>query len=67
MIEIRTNFKDWHEVDRETAKKYAKDLLHMITAIPSKEIIPYIEQNKIRGITVKELLTEHKNIDKCNL
>ena len=58
MIEIRTMFKDWHEVDRETAKLYVRELLHMITAIPSEEVIPYIEHNKLKGITVKELLDE---------
>lgn len=55
-IEIKSSFKDWHEVDKETAKQYVLHLMHHITNIPSKEKEEYIEQNKIRGITVKELL-----------
>ena len=56
MIEIRSFFTDWHEVDEKTAKQYVRTLLKGITALSMKERIKYIEENRLRGITIKELL-----------
>lgn len=57
-IEIKSLFTDWHEVSREQAKDYVKFLLGNITTKKNKELIQYIESQKLRGITIKELFKE---------
>ena len=57
-IEIKSIYTDWHEVSREQAKDYVKFLLSNITTKKNKELVQYIESNKLRGITVKELFEE---------
>lgn len=57
-IEIKSLFTDWHEVSREQAKDYVKFLLSNITTKKNKELVQYIESNKLRGITIKELFEE---------
>lgn len=58
MIEIKSLFTDWHEVDEKTAKQYIRALIKGITIMTKDQKIKYIEANRLRGITVKELLEE---------
>lgn len=60
MIEIKGLFYGWKEVDKETAKKFVEGLLNGITTMALDEKIKYIENNRLRGITVKELLEGEK-------
>lgn len=60
MIEIKSLFYGWKEVDKETAKNFTKGLLNGITTMALDEKIKYIENNRLRGITVKELLEGEK-------
>lgn len=55
-IEIKSSFTNWHEVSRKQAKEYIKFLLENITTMEGKKLIEYIEINKLKGITVNELL-----------
>lgn len=57
-IEIKSLFTDWHEVSKQQAKDYVKFLLSNITTKKNKELIQYIESQKLRGITIKELFKE---------
>lgn len=59
MIEIKSTFSDWHEVSKEQAKEYVKFLLQNMNAIKKTEQAEYINKNKLRGITVEELLKEN--------
>ena len=63
MIEIKSYFTDWHEVDKETAKKYVMNRLKNMTY--SKKI-DYINKKFLRGITVEELCTV-KELTKSNI
>lgn len=55
MIQIKTYFSDWKEVDRETAITFIKHCKDGATNIPEDKIIEYIEQNRLRGIKVLDL------------
>lgn len=55
-IEIKSLFCDWHYVNKTQAKEYVYYLLENITNIKGQELINYIENNKLRNITVNELL-----------
>ena len=57
-IEIKSIFTNWHKVDKKTAKRYVKNILHGATAMPFEKRIEYIEEKKLKGISVKELLAE---------
>lgn len=59
MIQIKSFFTDWQEVDKETAKRFVKGIMQGATAINYNEKIKYIEDKKLRGITVKELLEDN--------
>ena len=56
MIEIKSLFTDWHETDRETAKKYVAFLMKNIVNMREDKREEYINNNRIRGIKVEELL-----------
>lgn len=58
MIEIRGFFTDWHEVDEEKAREYISKIMKMMIAMNKSEQIAFIEQKRLRGITVKELLSD---------
>ena len=60
-IQIKSIFTDWHEVSKKQAKKYVKFLLTHITTKENEELIKYIEENKIRGITINELFEEEQS------
>lgn len=57
-IKIKSHFTDWHTVTKEQAKRYAIFLLKNITTMTGKELEKYIEKNKIKGMTLKELLED---------
>ena len=56
MIEIKSHFSDWHEVTRKQAKKYILYFINHSPGIKDKDKIKYIHTNKLKGITVQELL-----------
>lgn len=60
MIEIKTFFKDWEEVDEEYARAYITCIMPKMTAMKEDEKIEWIESKRLRGITVKELLAGKK-------
>lgn len=49
MIEIRSNFTDWHAVPERQAMLYAKWLMESTPCIPKEKKIEYI-MTKVRGI-----------------
>lgn len=49
MIEIRSNFTDWHEVPERQAMLYAKWLLESTPRISKEKKIEYI-MTKVRGV-----------------
>jgi hypothetical protein len=49
MIEIRSNFTDWHEVTERQAMLYAKWLLESTPRISKEKKIEYIK-TKVKGI-----------------
>lgn len=59
MIEIKSWFTDWHEVNKEQAIKFVKVLLNGMLISRDKKY-DYIEKNHLRGISIKELLGENK-------
>lgn len=56
MIEIKNCLTGWHEASKDEAKRYVLFLLDHITAIPSSDKVEYINRNRLRGITVEELI-----------
>lgn len=58
MIEIKPLFGGWREADKNTARDFVIFLIQNSTAIHRNHINEYINSNKIRGITVEELLKE---------
>lgn len=56
MIEIKRPITGWHEASKDEAKQYVLFLMDHITAIPSSTKVEYINCNKLRGITVQELI-----------
>ena len=56
MIEIKTFFTDWHEVSREKAEKYIRQVMRGAAALTDTEKVKLVEEKRLRGITVDELL-----------
>lgn len=54
-IQIKSFFGDWQKVDKEKAKNFIKHLLDKATISGSYN---YIEENFLKGITIKELLSK---------
>lgn len=55
-IQIKSYFKDWKTVDRDTATRY---ILSLNFAYKTEEdFIEYIEEKKLRGIKVLELIPD---------
>lgn len=63
-IQIKSYFKDWKTVDKETATRY---ILSLNFAYKTEEdFIEYIEEKKLRGIKVLELIPDFgKEKEKC--
>lgn len=59
-IQIKSLFSDWHPVSREQARRYVKRFMLTAVAMHGKQLIDYIEQNRLRGCTVAELMKEIK-------
>jgi hypothetical protein len=57
MIEIKSLFTGWHEVDIQQAKSYALFLQNNITAMDRQKKERYIT-SKIRGVELEELLNK---------
>ena len=55
-IEIRSFFSDWHKVDKQTAINYIKWVIESTTGMKGEKLIKFIEEKRLRGITVEELL-----------
>jgi hypothetical protein len=55
MIEVRAYFSGWHEVDKETAKRFCKHMIKGSIAVPQDKKVQWLEENYLRGITVAEL------------
>ncbi len=57
MIEVKTHFHGWKKVDKEAAIRWVQHFLkHSI--YPDKKKYEYLNKNKLRGITVEELLEQ---------
>lgn len=56
MIEIKTFFTDWHEVSREYAEKYIRQAMSGMTNLKEADKVKFVEEKRLRGITVEELL-----------
>lgn len=54
MIQVKTHFYNWKEVDYNTALEYARYLYESITTKSGKEKVDYINNNKLRGISFTE-------------
>ena len=55
MIEIKPLFGDWQEVPIEKAREYIV-LIERMMLSKKEERIKYIEENRLRGISYKELM-----------
>lgn len=56
MIMIKPIYGDWTEVTREQAKDFVLFLFKNMNGVAPEKQEDYINKNKIKGITVKELL-----------
>lgn len=54
-IEIRGLFSDWVEVDAQQAREYVKVLKRGMTNLNDLEKDKYINEKRLRGITVEKL------------
>lgn len=61
-IEIKAIYSEWKSVGYRQAKQFVDFLLDNLTAIPENEKIKYINENKIRGITVEKLYENENSI-----
>lgn len=56
MIEVKPIYGGWKEVTEEQAKEFVLHIIKNQNAIKPSKINEYINKNKLRGITVEELL-----------
>lgn len=56
MIEIKRPITGWQEVSKDEAQRFVLFLLDSTQAIPQNEKAAYINENRLRGITVQELV-----------
>jgi hypothetical protein len=56
MIEIKRPITGWQEASKDETKRYVLFLMDNITALPSNAKAEYINCNRLRGITVQELI-----------
>lgn len=57
-ILVNPIYGGWREVTKEQAKEFVLHIIKHASAIKPSEINNYINKNKLRGITVEELLKE---------
>lgn len=55
-IELKTMFTDWHEVTPKQARAYVNNFLSMTTGMTYAQKIDYLNENRLRGTTVAELM-----------
>lgn len=55
MIEIKSYYTDWHEVNEEVARRYVRWLMKNLPMVRKADKKPWIEKNRLRGITIDEL------------
>jgi len=55
-IEIKGLFSDWIEVDLQQARDYVKMLKRGITNLSDLDKNKYINEKRLKGITVEEIL-----------
>lgn len=65
MIEIKPLFGDWQEVPIEKAREYIV-LIERMMLSKKEERIKYIEENRLRGISYKELMVRIRQWLKTN-
>lgn len=53
-IQVKSLFTGWHTVTEEQARRFVLHIMNNSTAL--KNPVEYIEQNRLRGCTVAELL-----------
>lgn len=58
MIEIKSLFSEWHEVDVEKAISYVNTIKKGMINIKENEKNEYINKKRLRGTTVEELLND---------
>ncbi len=63
-IEVKTLFNGWKKVSYEQAENCVEHWLKSITTMKIEEKINYINENKIKGITVQEILENQKKDNK---
>ena len=56
MIEIKRPITGWQEASKDEAQRFVLFLLDSTQAIPQNEKAAYINENRLRGITVQELI-----------
>lgn len=63
-IEVKTNFNGWKKVSYEQAKDCIKNWIGSILTKSGQKTIDYINKEKLKGITVEEILKyeEYQNI-----
>lgn len=62
MIEIKTLFDGWIPATKEKALDYARFLYKSVMTMTGDELVKYINNNKIRGISfTRKELEERKN------
>lgn len=66
MIEYKTPISGWHEVTKEQAKRCVLNSLNGMPAIPQDKKVDYINNKKLRGITV-EALMELSEEEDCSI
>lgn len=62
-IEVKTIFSGWHKVSYEQAKGFIENLISGIATKSGQEKINYINEEKLKGITVNEVLRYEEQQD----
>lgn len=52
----KSHFRGWVEVDEEQARNLVRNFKETSNGIPYEKRNEYINQNKLKGITVEELM-----------
>lgn len=59
-ILVKPIFGGWKEVSKEQAKAFVLNIINHANAIKQTEVNEYINKNKLKGITLEELLKEEE-------
>ena len=56
MIEVKAFYSGWHEVNKDQAQRFVSHLISGMVSVKGDENkVKLVEQEYLRGITVKEL------------